>query len=58
MNHQEELAINGWYLYLSEQEQEIDERVAQYHALDLPSWLIQGIEWKFANEPRRVVVLE
>ena len=57
MNEREQ-AITGWYLYLSEQEQEIDERVAQYRAHGLPTWLIQGIEWKFASEPRRVVVLE
>lgn len=57
MNEREH-AIAGWYLYLSEQEQEIDERIAQYQDHELPVWLIQGIEWKFASQPRRVVVLE
>lgn len=53
-----ERAIDGWYLYLSEQEQTREDRLDQYFTHHLPGWLISGIEQKFASFPRRVVTME
>lgn len=54
----EQWAIDGWWLYFTEQEQDLSERADQYRERNLPPWLIQGIEWRFASLPARVVTME
>lgn len=52
------LAIEGWFLFLSEQEQLPDERRDWYRVKRMPEWLSSGIEEKFAGEPPRVITLK